>query len=54
MEKIILPTFRLKELSLEMFSKDLKDLYYHERYEVKEMFLAELFNANKPITIKTL
>tara|TARA_Y100001938_G_scaffold87186_1_gene119521 strand:- start:672 stop:836 length:165 start_codon:yes stop_codon:yes gene_type:complete len=53
MEKIILPTFRLQELSLEMFSKDLQDLDYDQRYKVKEMFLAELFNANKPITIKT-
>ena len=53
MEKIILPTLRLQELALEMFSKDSKDLDYDQKYKVQQMFLAELLNANKPITIKT-
>ena len=53
MQKVI-PTFRLQEISLEMFNVNLDALNYEQKAKVRDMFFAELLWANKPVTIKKL
>ena len=52
--KKVLPTFRLQELALEMFNVNLDALNYDKRAKVRDMFLAELFLANKEVIIQKL